>query len=989
MGLKYEHIIKRMSLEEKALMMSGKDTWQSMDYPQYGIPSMMMSDGPHGMRTQQPGATDHLGINESLPATCFPTAATVANSWNEKLGEEVGKAVAEEAVSMGVHVVLGPGLNIKRSPLCGRNFEYFSEDPYHAGKMAAAFIKGVQSLGISACPKHFAANSQELRRMAMNSVVDERTLREIYLTGFEIAVKEGKAKSIMSSYNEVNGVYANENKHLLQEILVDEWGFDGYVVSDWGASNDHALGVKNGSHLEMPGTAKTGQREILKGIEAGVLTEAELDQRLDELLDVIFITEEGLEKAKKNHNLGTTTMTEQGFDVEAHHALARKVAEQGAVLLKNEGTILPLAEKTKVAVIGDFAKTPRYQGAGSSLVNPVKKPENIVGVIGDYDLQMIGYARGYERNKGSNPRLIEEAVNLAKAADVVLIFAGLDEIGEAEGLDRTHMKMPEAQEAVISAIAEAHENVVVVLSAGSPVEMPWTDKVKAIVHGYLGGQAGASAMLNILTGKVNPSGRLNETYPVRYEDTPAYAYYPSKERSSEYREGLYVGYRYYTTVEKAVRFPFGYGLSYTTFAYGNITVNEHEVRFTIKNTGDRAGAEIVQLYISLESDTVFRPIRELKGFARVELEAGEEKEVVIPFDDKSFRFFDTRTNTWEVEKGTYRIMIARNANEIELETELSIAGTVKEGPYSKASLPSYFAGKVANVSEDEFSILYGTALPDGSWHGEIGINDAFCQFYYAKSGLCRLIYKGMKGMLDKAIAKGEPNLDILFVYNMPIRGISRMTGGKVNMEMVYGITEIANGHFLKGLGKMFSGFPKVSKWVREGGLFFLFSNLVTIVQYIIYAFLPNLLGLELAGKEWSWPAIPVTLFGVDFTWNAIGYDVVYDTAGNVVIGGGLGYLIAMLVGSLLAQVINFPLQRNITFRSKGNPVYQAMWYFIAWVAITFVVNSINCAWVAVAGHFVPTWLYNIGSTMIMGTISMVVFFFVFKIIFPEGEAKSI
>ena len=808
MGLKHEDIIKKMSLEEKALMMSGKNTWQTQDYPQYGIPAMMMSDGPHGMRTQPSGVGDHLGLNASMPATCFPTAATVANTWNEALVEEMGKALAEEAVSMGVHVVLGPGLNIKRSPLCGRNFEYYSEDPYHAGKMAASLVKGIQSYGISACPKHFAVNSQELRRMAMNSVVDERTLREIYLTGFEIAVKEGKAKSIMSSYNEVNGVYANENKHLLRDILVGEWGFDGYVVSDWGASNDHALGVKHGSHLEMPGTTKTGQKEILKGIEDGVLTEAELDQRLDELLDVILTTHDGLEKAKKECNIGTTTMETQGFDVEAHHALARKVAEEGIVLLKNDDNILPLTAKSKVAVIGDFAQTPRYQGAGSSLVNPTKEPESILNCITDTDLHMVSFAQGYKRNAKPDEQLIDTAVKIAKDVDAVLVFAGLDEIGEAEGLDRTHLKMADAQNELIEALAEKYDNIIVVLSAGSPVEMPWADKVKAIVQGYLGGQAGASAMLNVLTGKVNPSGRLNETYPMCYEDTPAYAYYPSKERNSEYRESLYVGYRYYTTVGKKVRFPFGYGLSYTTFEYKDIKANEHEVRFTIKNTGERAGAEVAQLYVSLESDTVFRPMRELKGFARIELEAGEEKEVVIPFDDKTFRFFDTRTNTWEVESGTYRIQIGRNANQIELKTDVTIAGTVKEGPYNEASLPSYFAGNVAKVDSDEFTLLYGTELPDGSWGGEIGINDAFCQFYYAKSGLCRLVYKVLTGMLNKAMAKGEPNLDILFIYNMPIRGISRMTGGMVNMKMVYGITEIANGHSFKGLGKVISGFIK-------------------------------------------------------------------------------------------------------------------------------------------------------------------------------------
>ena len=806
MGLKYENVIRQMSLEDKALIMSGKNAWQTQEFEKYGIPSMMMSDGPHGMRTQKPDKGDHLGINESLPATCFPTAATIANTWDLELGEEIGKALAEEAISMGVHVVLGPGLNIKRSPLCGRNFEYFSEDPYLAGKMAASYVKGIQSYGIAACPKHFAANSQELRRMAMDSIVDERTLREIYLTGFEIAVKEGKAKAIMSSYNEVNGVYANENKHLLQEILVDEWGFDGYVVSDWGASNDHALGVKNGSHLEMPGTRQVGQKEILKGIKEGVLTEEELNQRLDELLDVIFLTHEGANKAKETYGIGLTTMTSQAYDVALHDALARRAAEEGIVLLRNEDKILPLAEKTKVAIIGDFAKVPRYQGAGSSLVNPVKEPETMLSCIDAFDLEMVGYAQGYRRNAKSDSKLIEEAVNLAKEADVVLVCAGLDEIAEAEGLDRTHMKMPAAQDAVITALAKEHDNVVVVLSAGSPVEMPWADKVKAIVHGYLGGQAGASAMLNVLTGKVNPSGRLNESYPVCYEDTPAYAYYPSKERNSEYREGLYVGYRYYNTVGKEVAYPFGFGLSYTSFEYKDIKATEKEVRFTIKNTGDRAGVEIPQVYVSTTSETVFRPVRELKGFARVELEAGEEKEVVIPLESYAFRFFDTRTNTWEVESGTYRIMVGRNANQMELKTDVVVEGTVKEGGYTEETLPSYFSGDIANVDGVQFERLYGRKIPDGSWSGPIGINDAFCQFSYAKGFVARMIYRVLKYRMDKAIEKGIPDLDVLFIYNMPIRGASRMTAGMVNMKMVHGIVELANGHFFKGVGMFISGF---------------------------------------------------------------------------------------------------------------------------------------------------------------------------------------
>lgn len=790
MELTYAEIIKKMTLEEKASMMSGKNTWETMDYEKYGIPSMAMSDGPHGLR-RQAGAGDHLGLNASLPATCFPTAATVANSWDESLGEEIGAALADEAVTMDVNVILGPGLNIKRNPLCGRNFEYFSEDPYHAGKMAAAYVRGIQSRGISACPKHFAVNSQELRRMASNSVVDERTFREIYTTGFEIAVKEGKAKSIMSSYNEINGVYANENHHLLREILVDEWGFDGYVVSDWGASNDHAAGVENGSHLEMPGTGKCGMHDIVRAVQNGTLKEEVLDQRLDELLKIVFATHQATVDGK-----GTT------FDIECHHALARKAAEESVVLLKNENHILPLKKGTKVAVIGDFAKTPRYQGAGSSLVNPTKTPETILDCIGESGLAMSAYARGYVRNGRPDTALMEEAKKVAKDADVVLVFAGLDEISETEGLDRTHMKMTDAQNQLIDAVCEVSEKVVVVLSAGSVVEMPWASRVAGILHGYLGGQAGASAMLRVITGQVCPSGKLNETYPYRYEDVPSYRYYPSRERSSEYRESLYVGYRYYTSVGKAVQFPFGYGLSYTTFAYGNLKVDKDKVTFTIKNTGDCDGAEIAQLYVGKESKTVFRPVRELKGFAKVSLAAGEEKEVTIPLDDKAFRFYDVRTNTWEIERGTYTISVGSNAEEMFLTDTIEMAGTVKEGGYSMAALPDYFTGQVTDINDAEYEVLYGRKIPDGSWSGEIRMNDAICQLYYGKSIIGKIACAVLTRMKKSSEKKGVPNLNVLFIYNMPIRGLAKMTGGAISMEMAEAITEICNGHRLKGTGHL-------------------------------------------------------------------------------------------------------------------------------------------------------------------------------------------
>lgn len=793
--MKYENIISQMSIEDKARMMSGKNTWETVDFEKYGIPAMKMSDGPHGMRTQA-GAGDHLGLNASLPATCFPTAATIANSWDIDLGEEIGEALADEAVSMGVSVILGPGLNIKRSPLCGRNFEYFSEDPYLSGKMAAAYVRGIQSRGIAACPKHFAVNSQETRRMAMDSVVDERTLREIYLTGFEIAVKEGKTKSIMSSYNEVNGVYANENKHLLQDILVDEWGFDGFVVSDWGGSNDHALGVKNGSHLEMPGTGDSGMKDILKGIEAGVLTEAELDQRLDELLDVIFTTYNT--QLEYSSQALDNSMVKQ-YDVDGHHALARKAAEESIVLLKNDDDILPLHGAVKIAVIGDFAVNPRYQGAGSSLVNTSMEPENLWNELHKANVgNIIGYAKGYKRNAKTNNRLIEEAVKLAKQAEVVVVCAGLDEISESEGLDRRHMRMPEAQDALIEALAQVNDNVIVVLSAGSAVEMPWLEDVAAVIHGYLGGQAGASAMAAALAGKVNPSGKLNETYAWNYSQTSAYNYWPAKERSSEHREGIYVGYRYYDTIGRDVLFPFGYGLSYTTFNYSDLCVTDEGVEFVITNVGKVSGAEIPQMYVAKKSNTVFRPSKELKGFAKIYLQPNESQKIVIPFDDKTFRYFDISTNQWEIERGEYEILIGASSRDIRLSIRYEPEATTEVGPYNDTELPSYFTGNIENVSDEEFKVLYREDIPDGAWTDEIGFNDAVCQLYMGRGILGKIIYGILTLLLKISELRGKPSLNILFQYNMPIRGFSKMTGGAITTEMALALTEMANGHRIVG-----------------------------------------------------------------------------------------------------------------------------------------------------------------------------------------------
>ncbi len=796
--MKHADIIKQMTLEEKCYLFSGKDFWQTRSLERLGVPNMTLSDGPHGIR-KQAGEGDQLGLNPSLPATCYPTAATVANSWDPALGEEIGAHLGAEAASQGVGVVLGPGLNVKRSPFCGRNFEYFSEDPYLAGKMAASYIRGIQKNGVSACPKHFAANSQELRRMASDSVMDERTLREIYLTGFEIAVKEGHAKSIMSSYNRINGTYANENGHLLQEILRDEWGFDGFVVSDWGGSNDHVEGVRAGSHLEMPTTGGDSDPELIDAVKSGRLSEELLDRRVDELLDVIL----SVTRAVK-------PLEGKPFDIDAHHAMAARASEQSIVLLKNEGNILPLKKGVKVAVIGEFAQKARYQGAGSSVVNPTKL-DHAMDVIKNFDLDVVGFEPGYPRSGKGDPAMRAQAVELAKKADVVLLYIGLDEISEAEGLDRSHMRLAQSQVELIEAVAEANPNVVAVMSAGSAVEMPWLPKVKALVHGYLCGQAGAGSVLKVITGQVNPSGKLAESYPVRYEDVSSAPYFPAKERTAEYREGLFVGYRYFQSANVPVLFPFGFGLSYTSFEYSDLTVTDKEATFTLKNTGSMDGAEVAQLYVSKPNGEVFRPARELKGFAKVFLKAGESKKLTIPLDDKAFRYFNVDTNKFEVEGGEYQILIGASCADIKLSGAVSVQGTGAKSPYNKEKFAKYFSGDIKSISDAEFEALLGRPIPDGHWSGTLEMNDALCQMYYAKSGLARFAYKILTNLINKSIEKGEPNLNLLFNYNMPFRAIAKMTGGICTMEMAEGILTIVNGHFFKGLGAVIGGFARSGK----------------------------------------------------------------------------------------------------------------------------------------------------------------------------------
>ncbi len=801
LGLKHQEVIEKLSIDEKCYLLSGRDFWSTYSVEEKGIPSINLSDGPHGIRKQE-GAGDQLGLNGSVPATCFPTAATIANSWDPSLGEKIGECLGEEAACQDVAVLLGPGLNIKRSPLCGRNFEYFSEDPYLAGKMAAGYIRGIQKNGISACPKHFAANNTELRRQASDSVVDERTLREIYLTNFEIAVREAAPKSIMSSYNMVNEVYANENEHLLQEILRDTWGFDGFVVSDWGAGNDFVEGVRAGSHLEMPTTGGDSAEYLKRAVQEGRISEELVDRRVDELLDVVFSTHKAVEAYRG-----------KSFDVEEHHRMAMRASEESIVLLKNEGGILPLAEGTKVAVIGDFAQTPRYQGAGSSVVNPTKL-DSTLGVIDQFPLDVVGFEKGYPRVGAGDSQMQAAAVELARKADVVLLYLGLDEISESEGLDRSHMRLPQSQIDLLHAVSKVNENIVVVMSAGSAVEMPWLSECKAMVHGYLCGQAGAGAVLKAILGQINPSGKLSETYPLAYEDVPSAPYFPAKERSVEYREGLYVGYRYFETVKKDVLFPFGFGLSYTTFEYSDLAVSDQEVSFTLTNTGKVDGAEVAQIYVSARAPRIYRPTKELKGFKKVFLKAGESQKVTIPLDDKAFRYFNVKTNQFEIDGGEYEIMVGASAADIRLTGTVSVKGTDAPLPYEKDELPSYASGNILAVKDGEFEKLLGRPIPDGSWSGTLGMNDAICQLYYAKSWKARRVYDVMTSMLNKSIEKGEPDLNIIFIYNMPFRAIGKMAGGAVSQEMCESILEICNGHaggFFKGLGGLIGGYFKQSK----------------------------------------------------------------------------------------------------------------------------------------------------------------------------------
>jgi len=798
-----KNIISQMTLEEKASLCSGLNFWHLKGVEHLGVPSIMVTDGPHGLR-KQAGSSDQVGLNDSIPATCFPTASALAATWNRDLIYQVGKALGEECLEEKVGVILGPGVNIKRSPLCGRNFEYFSEDPYLTGEIAKAYINGVQSMGVGTSIKHYAANNQEHRRMVIDTIVDERTLREIYLAGFEIAVKDAHPWTVMCAYNRVNGPYCCEHTTLLTEILRKEWGFGGLVVTDWGAMNERVEALAAGTDLEMPGPAKGNDDKIVAAVKDGRLDEGVLDQAVDRILTMIFKASEGLSDDTQ-------------YDRQAHHALARKAAGEGAVLLKNEGGILPLRKNSQVALIGQFARQPRYQGAGSSSMNPARLDNIYDEAVKLVGAENITYAPGYPlRDDQVETDLISEALTVAGAAEVVVICAGLMDLYEVEGLDRDQMKLTQSHDTLIQAIAAVHPKVVVILCNGSPVEMPWVEKVAGILEAYLGGQAGAGGIVDILYGAVNPSGKLAETFPFRLEDTPSHPYFPGGPRTVEYRESIYVGYRYYDSVKMDVLFPFGHGLSYTTFEYNDLRLDQAmitddeilTVTLKVKNTGAVAGKEIVQLYVRDVESTAFRPEKELKGFAKVALKPGEDTEVRFTLDRRSFAYYNTDLGDWHVETGVFEILVGASSRDIRLSTTVQVESTQPSIPAADRKIPAtyYDFPGTTPISQQDFEALLGRPVPRNEvLRGEpytinTPIGDMTGSF--AGRGLGLFMRKQIG-----ALIKGQEGSPIaLLMQTMareaPLRTMLMAEDGSVTREMLDGLLVMINGKFIRGLIEM-------------------------------------------------------------------------------------------------------------------------------------------------------------------------------------------
>ena len=775
--MEIEKILNQMTLEDKIALCSGANFWQTKKYEQYGIPSLFMCDGPHGLRKQE-DAADMLGVNKSHPATCFPAEVTTAGSWDPELLTEIGAAIGEEAKEQGVGLVLGPGANLKRNPLCGRNFEYFSEDPYLAGKLAAGFIRGAEAQGVGTSLKHFAANSQELSRFTSDSVMDGRTLRELYLTAFEIAVKEGKPSTVMCAYPKLNGTHCSDHKELLTDILRTEWGFDGMVVTDWGAMNDRIEGFRAGCDLNMPGGSDYMEKEVLQAVKDGTLPESCVNDSARRVLKLVLRAAKTLSK-------------KAACDYDAHHVLAKRAAAEGAVLLKNESGILPLQPGAKIAIIGAMAKELRYQGAGSSHINPTKLPQPLELLPGAV------YAPGCDEKGNTTDVLLQEVQNAARKAETVVVFAGLPAQCESEGFDRDNLKMPEGHRKMIEAAAQANPNTVVVLLCGSVVECPWAEKVKAILYMGLPGQAGGEAIADLLYGRANPGGKLAESWPYRYEDVPSSAIY-GKTTDALYQEGVYVGYRYYDKAGVPVRWPFGYGLSYTEFSYADLTVEGDTVSVTVQNVGKCAGAEVVQLYIGAPQEGLHRPVRELKGFQKVHLQLGESETVRFSLTDRSFALWQ---EGWKVPGGTYTVCIGG------LTAEIKKSGHDLPVPaWQKGSWYERCTGK-PNPADWE-RMLGHSYTPPVLKKGSFTMDNTVMEMK-DDSLMMKIMFKAVESTVAKGFGgkKDYENPDFRMMMNAsagaPLR--SMQISGGMKGGVLPGMLEMANGHFFRGIWRMIKG----------------------------------------------------------------------------------------------------------------------------------------------------------------------------------------
>ena len=787
--MEYREIIEQMTLEEKIALCSGRDFWHTKDFEKYGISSMMMCDGPHGLRKQEADA-DMLGVNKSVPATSFPTAASTGCSFDTELLGRIGAAISEEAKANQVGLVLGPGANLKRNPLCGRNFEYFSEDPYLAGKLAAAYIREAQNNGIGSSLKHFACNNQEYKRFSSDSILDERTMRELYLTAFEIAVKEGRPKTVMCSYNKINGVHSSDNKKLLTDILRKEWGFDGLVVTDWGAMSDRIKGFAAGCDLSMPGGSDYMEKEAAEAVKNGSLSEADIDRSCERVL--ALVTEAAKACRQKTE-----------YDKEAHHALAREAAEKSAVLLKNEKNILPIKKNAKIALIGAMAKEPRYQGAGSSHINPTKL-ENLVELM-----PQAVYAQGCDTAGDTTQELLAEAVKAAKEADTVVVCAGLTDSYESEGFDREDMKMPKGHVQMIEAVAKANPNVVVVLMCGSVVDIPWADRVRGILYMGLSGQAGASAVRNLLYGKANPGGRLAETWPMRYEDCPSANFYGKGKKNAEYREGIYVGYRYYDKADVQVRYPFGYGLSYTTFAYGTPVISKetgespaYRVQVDVTNSGSFAGGEVVQLYVGAPQDGIHRPIRELKGFQKVYLAPGERKTVEFLLTDRSFAVWSDQG--FQVPGGSYRILVGGTPDTLISAGTVQLKGQEVTIPIWQAG--SWYKQPAGTVTRQQWEKLLGHTVEEPKLvKGSFTMDNTVMEMR-EYSLIMKIMYKAMEATVAKGFGgKADysiPEFKMMMMSSADCSLSGMQINGGMKGHLMEGMLAMANGHFLRGLKLM-------------------------------------------------------------------------------------------------------------------------------------------------------------------------------------------